>query len=71
MTSKDGLQYENEIDLIAEDELEKRAVFAEIKRNPRRISPLQLQEKAKAFLRATGAFKDYSIAYEALSIEDM
>lgn len=62
---------ENEIDLIAEDELEKRAVFAEIKRNPRRISPLQLQEKAKAFLRATGAFKDYSIAYEALLIEDM
>lgn len=29
---------ENEIDLIAEDELEKKAVFAEVKRKQRRIS---------------------------------
>ena len=62
---------ENEIDLIAEDELEKKAVFAEVKRNPRRISPRQLQEKAKAFLKATGAFKGYSIAYETLSVNEM
>ena len=62
---------ENEIDLIAEDELEKKAVFAEVKRKQRLISPLRLQEKAKTFLKATGAFKGYSIAYEALSVNDM
>lgn len=62
---------EHEIDLIAEDELEKRAVFAEVKREKDRISLNTLKEKAEHFRRASGAFKNYSLSYLSLSLEDM
>lgn len=62
---------EREIDLIAEDELTKEAVIAEVKRDTERISLAELRSKGDTFLRATGELKGYSIAYRALSLEDM
>ena len=62
---------ENEIDIVAEDELEKKAVFAEVKRDTERISIPILKKKADMFLRATGAFKGYHIAFKGLSLTDM
>ena len=61
----------NEIDIVAEDSLSKYAVFAEVKRDPERISLDQLRGKAEAFMRATGKFSDYRIEYKALSLSDM
>ena len=62
---------ENEIDMICEDELEDKAVFYEIKRQADKISVGVLKKKAEVMLRATGAFKDYEIKYEGLSIKEM
>ena len=62
---------ENEIDMIAEDELSDCATFYEIKRQRDEISIGTLKQKAEAMLRATGAFKGYEIEYEGLSMEDM
>lgn len=62
---------ENEIDMIAEDELSDRATFYEIKRQRDEISIGTLKQKAETMLRATGAFKGYEIDYEGLSMEDM
>ncbi len=62
---------ECEIDLVAEDEISRKAVFAEVKRDSGRISMNTLQEKASAFMRATGQFKDYAITFKSLSLEDM
>lgn len=59
---------ENEIDLIALEELDKRAVIAEVKRNPRKYSEVILREKVKHILsHLTG----YEIEYRGFSIEDM
>lgn len=62
---------ENEIDMIAEDELSDHATFYEIKRQRDEICIGTLKQKAEAMLRATGAFKGYEIRYEGLSMEDM
>lgn len=62
---------ENEIDMICEDELEDKAVFYEIKRQKEEISIGELKKKAGAMLQATGAFQNYEIGYEGLSMEDM
>lgn len=59
---------ENEIDLIALEELDKRAVIAEVKRNPRKYSETVLREKAKHILPY---LKGYDIEYRGYSIEDM
>ena len=62
---------ENEIDIIAEDEINASAVFYEVKRQARNISLKTLQRKAEIFLKTTGAFQDYQIAYQGVSMEDM
>ena len=62
---------ENKIDLIAENELDDVATFFEIKRQAAQISLPALQEKAQAFLRATGQFQGYDLSYQALSLKDM
>ena len=61
---------ENEIDLIAEDEMSRKAVFAEVKRDGGRISMNALREKASVFMRATGQFQDYTISFQPLSISE-
>ena len=62
---------ENEIDLIAEDELDKRAVIAEIKRDPERLSLAVLKGKAEVFSRVSGRLKGYRVDHRLLSLEDM
>lgn len=62
---------ENEIDIVAENELDNRATFFEVKRKTENIDLTALQAKAAIFLRATGEFKDYTISYKGLSMDDM
>lgn len=62
---------ENEIDILAENELNNEATFFEVKRKAANIDIEVLKQKAAAFLRATGEFKGYNISYKALSMEDM
>lgn len=62
---------ENEIDIIAEDELEKRLSFIEVKRQAKNIDIPILRSKAEAFMKATRRFGGYDISYRGLSIEDM
>ena len=62
---------ENEIDMIAEDELSDKAEFFEIKRQKEEISINVLKQRAEAFLRATYEFRGYSFSYICLSMSDM
>ena len=62
---------ENEIDIVAENELNNEATFFEVKRKAANIDIEVLKQKAAAFLRATGEFKGYDISYKALSMDDM
>jgi AAA+ ATPase superfamily predicted ATPase len=62
---------ENEIDLIAVNELDRTIEFVEIKRNPFRIDLNKLESKAAYFLQHTGECKAYSISYKGLSLENM
>ena len=59
---------ENEIDLIAIEELDKRAVIAEVKRNPRKYSETVLMDKARHVLPY---LKGYEVEYRGYSILDM
>ena len=61
----------NEIDIVAEDALSKRALFAEVKRESERVSLDRLREKSEAFMRSTGKFSGWSIEYKGLSLHDM
>lgn len=62
---------ENEIDMIAEDELSEKAEFFEIKRQKEEISLNVLKQRAEAFLRATHEFQGYSFSYIGLSMSEM
>ena len=62
---------ENEIDIVAENELNDEATFFEVKRKAANIDLEVLEKKAEAFLRATGKFKGYTISYKGLSMDDM
>ena len=62
---------ENEIDIVAENELDDTATFFEIKRKAENVSMEILEAKAAVFLRATGEFKGYSLSYKGLSMADM
>ncbi|GHV66082.1 ATPase [Bacteroidia bacterium] len=59
---------ENEIDIIAENELEKRLVFYEVKRNEKRINLAVLERKASEMVKK---FPDFKIEYKQLSLERM
>lgn len=62
---------ENEIDLIAADELNRRLDISEIKRNRKNISVSTLEENGKRFIEATKAFSGYDVRYHALDMSDM
>ena len=62
---------ENEIDMIAEDELSDSVTFYEIKRQADEISMGVLKQRAEVMLQATHEFKKYEIAYKGLSMEEM
>ena len=56
---------ENEIDIIAADELD------EVKRQAKDINLGILKDKAEHFFQTTGKFKKFTIGYQGLSMEDM
>lgn len=62
---------ENEIDIVAENELDNEAVFFEVKRKSENIDRSALEEKAAVFRRATGEFKGYAVSCRGLSMDDM
>lgn len=62
---------ENEIDIIAENELSGEATFIEVKRNPVNLDNVLLEKKSETFLRATGKFRNYSLFFQGLSMENM
>ena len=62
---------ENEIDMIAEDELNDKVTFFEVKRQAEDISIGVLKQRAEVMLQATHEFKKYEIAYKGLSMDEM
>ena len=62
---------ENEIDIIAADELEQKVIFYEVQRQAKDINLGILKDKAEHFFQATGKFKKFDIGYQGLSMEDM
>lgn len=62
---------ENEIDMIAEDELSDSVTFFEIKRQAENINPVELTARANRFLNATHQFNGYHVSTRGLSMEDM
>ena len=62
---------ENEIDIVAENELNDEAVFIEVKRKEDNFDAIALNEKVDVFTRATGKFKDYTMSQKGLSMTDM
>lgn len=62
---------ENEIDIIAADELENRVTFYEVKRQAEAVSLGILKAKVEQFFNTTGKFKRYDISYKGLSMDDM
>ena len=59
---------QNEIDIVAFNEIEKRVLFTEVKLNKAKINLTGLREKSKVL---DGYFTGYSKEYLALSLEDM
>jgi AAA+ ATPase superfamily predicted ATPase len=59
---------ENEIDIIAVNDREKRLVFYEVKRSKKRISIPLLEKKSEDIAKN---YPDYTIEYQGLSLEDM
>ena len=62
---------ENEIDIVAENELDSEATFFEVKRKATNIDLDVLKTKATTFMRATGRFNGYTVSYKGLSMDDM
>lgn len=62
---------ENEIDIVAENELEKQAIFIEIKRKKNNYNPEVLNDKVIVFNRSNGEFKNCSVTQMGLSMDDM
>ena len=62
---------ENEIDIVAEDELDNKIEFIEVKRQAKNFDENVLKAKSELFFKTVGTFKGYEIVYRGLSIEDM
>ena len=60
---------DNEIDMIALNEFNHTGVAVEIKRNPRKISLKNLQEKVN--MLPPKSFGEFTLSLKGLSIEDM
>jgi hypothetical protein len=62
---------ETEIDIIALNELNKQAVFYEVKRQAKEFNPALLDSHVEEFLTATRQLKRYTISHQGLSMSDM
>jgi hypothetical protein len=59
---------QNEIDIVAINEDEKRMLIGEVKRNPKKIDLHKVEQKA---LKLTSKYSKYAVEYKAFSLEDM
>ena len=62
---------ENEIDIVAVDDGERRIDFFEVKRNAARFDKAALQRRAEEFLTVAGEFAAYKKDFAGLSLADM
>lgn len=62
---------EDEIDIVAVNEIEHRIDFIEVKRAADRIDLGELNEKAQHFLSATNEVRGFEVVCKGLSMEDM
>lgn len=62
---------ENEIDIIAADDLARTVDFIEVQRQRKELDMDLLHQKVDVFLKATGQYADYKIQYKGLTMEDM
>ena len=62
---------ENEIDIIAEDEVDNKIEFIEVKRQSKKFNEELLKSKAATFMKAVGPYEGYEISYKGISIDDM
>ena len=62
---------ENEIEIIAEDEVDNKIEFIEVKRQAKNFDEEILRGKVESFMNTVGSFNGYEIIYRGLSIEDM
>lgn len=62
---------EHEIDIIAEDELDSKIEFIEIKRQAKNFNLEVLKEKSEICLKAIGLPKDYKLIFRGLSLDDI
>lgn len=62
---------ENEIDIIAADELKKKVKICEVKRQKKEVDMRILTEKAGVFFQTTKKYGRYQVEYQGLSMEEM
>lgn len=62
---------ENDIDIIAHDEIDGKAEFYEVKRQSKDVSIDVLKERAEVFMQSTREFKKCKTIFRGLSMEDM
>jgi hypothetical protein len=62
---------ENEIDIVAEDEVDCKIEFIEVKRQAKNFDAEVLKAKSEAFMKSVGGFKDYEVICRGVSLEDM
>lgn len=62
---------ENKIDIIAEDEIDEKIEFIEVKQQVKNFDEKVLKAKSELFFKAVGTFKGYEITYKGLSIDNM
>ena len=62
---------ENEIDIIAENELDKKIEFIEVKRQAKNFDENILKAKSELYFKTVGTYNGYEIVYRGLSVDDM
>lgn len=62
---------ENEIDIVAENEIDKTALFIEVKKNPAKYNETALLDKINVFTRTAKVFHGYKVEHLMLSLADM
>ena len=62
---------ENEIDIIAADDLAKRVTFYEVKRQREELDMKVLKDKVQRFMESTGMYGKYEVGVDGLCMEEM
>lgn len=57
----------NEIDIVAANDLDKELLIAEVKTNPKKLNPLELQRKAQSLV---SRYPDYQLKWNYFSLQD-